>query len=87
MVSPSLLWIMNIMREWLKKSSKNWGKSCSKKFSINELDCIHRIGKIPVGEAALRVTIWSKHRTEALDAMAWFISQLKKECQYGKMPF
>ena len=67
-----------------EKELQKLGEELLEKFSINELDCIHRIGKIPVGEAALRVTIWSKHRTEALDAMAWFISQLKKEVPIWK---
>ncbi len=67
-----------------EKELQKLGEELLEKFSINKLDCIHRIGKIPVGEAALRVTIWSKHRVEALDAMAWFISQLKKEVPIWK---
>ncbi len=48
------------------------------KFDLNEFYCIHRVGEVPVGESSLLVQVWSKHRVNGLDAMAWFISQLKK---------
>ena len=49
-----------------------------KKFPIKDLFCRHRIGIIKVGEISLHVVIWSEHRKEALEAMNWFILQLKK---------
>ncbi len=49
-----------------------------KKFPIHNLFCRHRIGRVDVGETSLHVSIWSKHRREGLDAMDWFISELKK---------
>ena len=52
-------------------------KTCDK-FPIKDLLCRHRIGIINVGEISLHVLIWSKHRKEALEAMNWFISELKK---------
>ena len=48
------------------------------KFPIHDLFCRHRIGSVDVGETSLHVSIWSKHRREGLDAMDWFISELKK---------
>ena len=48
------------------------------KFSIHDLFCQHRVGIIKIGEISLHVVIWSEHRKEALAAMNWFISQLKK---------
>ncbi|ACF13818.1 molybdopterin biosynthesis MoaE protein [Chloroherpeton thalassium ATCC 35110] len=47
------------------------------KFPISGLSCVHRVGFVQNGEASLRVVIWSKHRAESLEAMAWFISELK----------
>ena len=47
------------------------------RFPIDDLRCWHCIGEVPVGQAALRIVVWSKHRVEALDAMTWFITQLK----------
>jgi len=54
------------------------------KFQIAELQCIHRVGFVPNGEMSLRVVIWSKHRVEGLEAMAWFISELKKHVPIWK---
>ena len=55
-----------------------------KEFPITDLLCRHRVGKVPVGEASLHISIWSPHRKEALDAVAWFISELKKRVPIWK---
>lgn len=47
------------------------------RFPIDDLRCWHCSGEVPVGQPALRVIVWSKHRAEAFDAMTWFIAQLK----------
>ena len=57
---------------------KNIAQLTCEKFSIHDLFCQHRVGTINVGEISLHVVIWSEHRKEALAAMDWFISQLKK---------
>ncbi len=46
--------------------------------------CKHRIGKVNVGETSLHVVIWSKHRQEGIDAMSWFIAELKKRIPIWK---
>ena len=48
------------------------------KFMIHDLFCRHRIGKVKVGEVSLHVVIWSKHRKEGLEAVTYFIAELKK---------
>ena len=55
-----------------------------KKFPIKDLFCRHRIGIINVGEISLHVVIWAKHRREGLEAMNWFISELKKHVPIWK---
>ena len=54
------------------------------KFSIHDLFCKHRVGKVKVGEVSLHVVIWSKHRKEGLDAMTYFISELKRKVPIWK---
>ena len=54
------------------------------KFPIHDLFCKHRIGKINVGETSLHVVIMSKHRKEGLEAMTWFITELKKRVPIWK---
>ena len=60
-----------------KAELKIIAKETQKKFPITDLFCKHRIGKVSVGEASLHVTIWSKHRREGLEAMSFFIIELK----------
>ena len=56
----------------------------AQRFPINDLFCKHRIGKVNVGETSLHVMIWSKHRQEGIDAMSWFIAELKKRIPIWK---
>jgi len=48
------------------------------RFSLEALHCVHRVGSIPVGESAVVVLVRSKHRGESLEAMTWFMDELKK---------
>ena len=54
------------------------------KFSVHDLFCKHRVGKVKVGEVSLHVVIWSKHRKEGLDAMTYFISEIKRNVPIWK---
>ena len=63
---------------------KSIANETQKKFPITDLFCKHRIGKVSVGEASLHVTIWSKHRKEGIDAMSFFIIELKKRVPIWK---
>ncbi len=56
----------------------------SERFPIGELSCWHRVGRVPVGEGSMRVVIWSAHRKEGLEAMGWFISELKERVPIWK---
>ena len=67
-----------------EKELQKLGEKTIDKFAISRLSCIHRVGKIPVGETSLRIIIWSKHRRAGLDAMEWFISQMKKDVPIWK---
>ena len=53
-------------------------------FSVNDILCRHRIGIVNVGETSLHVSIWSKHRREGLDALDYFITELKKRVPIWK---
>jgi len=55
-----------------------------KKFEIRDIECVHRYGKVPVGEASVCIVIRSHHRAAGLSAMDWFINELKKEVPIWK---
>lgn len=48
---------------------------------------LHRIGYIPVGEAAVVVCVASSHRAEAFEACRWLIDTLKNEVPIWKKEF
>ena len=54
------------------------------KFPIHDLFCRHRIGRVDVGETSLHISIWSQHRKEAIEAMDFFIIELKKRVPIWK---
>jgi len=54
------------------------------KFPIHDLFCKHRIGRVTVGETSLHIVIWSEHRQGGIDAMSWFIVELKKRVPIWK---
>ena len=46
---------------------------------------IHRVGRVPVGEAAIHVTVASPHRAEALAMVTQFMDRLKKDVPIWKV--
>lgn len=54
------------------------------KYDIQDVECVHRYGKVPVGEASVMIVIRSGHRVAGLSAMDRFISELKKEVPIWK---
>tara|TARA_Y100000996_G_scaffold318024_1_gene254174 strand:+ start:937 stop:1350 length:414 start_codon:yes stop_codon:yes gene_type:complete len=63
---------------------KQLAEETVKKFPIRDLLCQHRVGEVKVGETSLHVVIWSKHRKEGLNAITYFISELKKRIPIWK---
>ena len=63
---------------------RNLAENTVKRFPVHDLLCKHRVGKVKVGETSLHVMIWSKHRQEGIDAMSWFIVELKKRIPIWK---
>jgi molybdopterin synthase catalytic subunit len=67
-----------------ERELKLLAEETARRFSVHDLFCIHRVGRVAVGEASIRVVIWSAHRAEGLEAMAWFISELKRRVPIWK---
>ncbi len=68
-----------------RKELEKIGRQAVQRFRIADLYCVHRVGTIPVGEAAIVVLIRSKHRQEAFGAMSWFMDELKKSVPIWKV--
>ena len=67
-----------------EKELRTIAQEAQNKFPIKDLLCRHRIGEVKVGETSLHVSIWSKHRKEGLEAMSYFIIELKKRVPIWK---
>ena len=63
---------------------KRLANNACKNFTINHLYCRHRVGKVKPGEISIHIIILSKHRKEAINAMDWFIFELKKNVPIWK---
>ena len=55
-------------------------------FSVMQLEVVHRIGFVAVGEASLLVRVCCKHRAEAFRACSWMVDELKKRVPIWKHP-
>lgn len=48
-------------------------------------EVIHRIGRVAVGEVAIRVKIWAAHRAEAFRTITEFMDRLKQDVPIWKV--
>lgn len=67
-----------------ERELKSLAEKTAERFPIRDLVCRHRTGEIPVGETSMEISIWSPHRREALEAMDFFIAELKKSVPIWK---
>ena len=56
------------------------------RFAVMQLQILHRVGFVPVGEASLLVRVCSKHRAEAFRACSWIVDELKTRVPIWKHP-
>ncbi|HHN74416.1 MAG TPA: molybdenum cofactor biosynthesis protein MoaE [Acidobacteria bacterium] len=56
----------------------------AERFALLDLICLHRVGDVPVGESSVRVVLRSKHRAEGIEALAWFVRELKRRVPIWK---
>lgn len=48
------------------------------------VEVVHRVGDVPVGEAAIRVLVESEHRAEAFAVAAGFMDRMKRDVPIWK---
>lgn len=57
-----------------------------KRWPIESVRLVHRVGIVPVGEPSLWVEIVAPHRGEAFSACQWLIDQMKQLVPIWKKP-
>jgi molybdopterin synthase catalytic subunit len=56
----------------------------SKRHPVHDVTIIHRIGRVPAGEASLYVRVMARHRGEALSFCGELIDRMKKDVPIWK---
>jgi molybdopterin synthase catalytic subunit len=54
------------------------------RLDIGKIACAHRIGRLEIGEDAMVVAVSAPHRAAALQAVAEFITRLKRDVPIWK---
>lgn len=64
------------MRDLAARARQRW--------PVAKLAVVHRVGRVPVGEASVLIAVSCPHRAEAFDACRWLIDTLKAEVPIWK---
>jgi molybdopterin synthase catalytic subunit len=59
-------------------------RELSAQYPCQVVEIIHRIGRVPVGEASIVVRIEAKHRAEAFGMLAEFMNRMKRDVPIWK---
>ncbi len=55
------------------------GEETKRRFLVDRIGIIHRIGRLEIGEASVAIIIASAHRAAAFDACSYAIDELKRK--------
>ncbi|MGB2868810.1 MAG: molybdenum cofactor biosynthesis protein MoaE [Bacteroidota bacterium] len=57
------------------------------RWPLDRVAVVHRIGKVPLGEASVVIAVSSAHRNEAFEACRYLIDRLKQEVPIWKKEY
>jgi len=58
-----------------------------KQFQVREVELVHRVGRLEIGETSVLIVVASPHRAAAFDACRWLIDTLKRTVPIWKKEF
>ena len=59
-------------------------EECVRKFSVVDVQCVHRTGRLAIGEVAIRVVATGMHRKEAFEACEYVVDEVKSRVPIWK---
>ncbi len=59
-------------------------RETARDYDLTGIACVHRVGVVPIGEAAVVLATASPHRRAALEAVEAFVSRMKRETPIWK---
>jgi molybdopterin synthase catalytic subunit len=74
-------------REAAEKSLREIEKSAKKKFAVQEVIIIHRIGTIKPSQNVIAVAVSAEHRKPAFQACEFIMDEIKKKVPIWKKEF
>jgi MoaE-MoaD fusion protein len=57
------------------------------RFAVRDVQVVHRLGRLQIGETSVYIVVASAHRAAAFDACRWLIDALKKTVPIWKREF
>ncbi|OGP09852.1 MAG: hypothetical protein A2048_05340 [Deltaproteobacteria bacterium GWA2_45_12] len=61
-----------------QKQMESVAKEAKKKWSLKKVSVVHRVGWVPVGDAAVVIAVSGVHRKEAFAACEFMINRIKE---------
>lgn len=74
-------------REMAEEKLEEISKEIQNRWGITDLDIIHRVGRIEVGDTAIVIAVGSAHRLEAFRACQYAIDRIKEIVPIWKKEF
>lgn len=74
-------------QELAEKEGTRILNEAKERFEILHAACVHRVGKLEIGEMAVCVCVSSPHRDAAFEACHWIIDEVKSRVPIWKKEF
>jgi molybdopterin synthase catalytic subunit len=71
-------------REMAEQKLAELEASARERWPLVECTIVHRLGRVPVGEASVAIVVGAPHRCEAFEAGEWLIDTLKRDVPIWK---
>jgi len=71
-------------KEMAEVTLKKIGEEVKKRWTVDALAIVHRVGRLEIGEASVAIIVSAPHRKEALEACAYAIERLKADAPIWK---
>ena len=73
--------------EMAQKEAEKIINEAKARFEILEIRCVHRIGRLAIGDVAVYIGVTAQHRQPAFDACQYLIDQIKIRLPIWKKEF
>jgi molybdopterin converting factor subunit 1 len=73
--------------EMALKQMEALAQQALKDFKIRDVNLIHRLGRLEIGETSVLIVVASEHRAAAFDACRWLIDSLKRTVPIWKKEY